>query len=221
MDSLYIAPSLLASDFANLAGEAKKMSKGGADLLHLDVMDGHFVPNLTFGPCVVQAIKKNTQVPLDVHLMISQPEKYIDAFIEAGSDWLSFHIEATKDAKTLIKRIKAANVKAAIAIKPKTPVEQIKDILGELDMILIMSVEPGFGGQKFMPEVLDKVRQLRKMPDCPKWIEIDGGINMDTVGQAVEAGVNILVAGSAIFAADDPVGRVGELREKGLSHSKG
>ncbi len=209
-----IAPSILSADFARLKEEIDKVAQGGADWIHVDVMDGHFVPNLTIGACVVESIRKVTSLPLDVHLMITNPEKYWKDFANAGSDYITFHQETVSHPETLIQNIHDAHIKVGMSVRPNTPISTIFPYLKNLDLVLIMSVEPGFGGQKFQPQVLSKVSELRQKEDCPQYISIDGGINFDTAPLAVQAGVNVLVAGSAIFHATDAGKKVQELREK-------
>ncbi len=213
MREIQIAPSLLSAHFARLEEEIHKVVQAGADVLHLDVMDGHFVPNITFGPCVIASIREVSPVPLDVHLMISEPEKYLQDFVKAGSDWITFHVETVSDPDSLIAKIHSMGKKAGISLKPATPVERIKGYLKNLDLVLVMSVEPGFGGQKFLPDALEKVKRLRSYSDCPTNISIDGGINLDTALMAVQAGVNILVAGSTIFKASDPASMLQKLKK--------
>ena len=196
-----IAPSILSADFGALREDVIKVEKAGAHWLHIDIMDGHFVPNLTMGPDVVKSIRKASNIFFDCHLMISDPEKYMEDFIKAGAELICFHAEAVEDIDALIDKIHSFGIKAAVAIKPKTSEECILPYLHKLDMVLIMSVEPGFGGQKFMPEVLDKVRNIRAHKDGKNIdIQMDGGINAETAALAAEAGVNVLVAGSAVFA---------------------
>ncbi len=209
---LYLAPSLLSANFAYLADEINKITSGGADLLHLDVMDGHFVNNITFGPCVIEAIKEVSSLPLDTHLMIAEPEKHIDAFLTAGSDSITFHIEATNSPNKIIEKIKTKGAKVAVAIKPKTDIGTIKSLLPDLDMVLLMSVEPGFGGQKFIPETLDRLHELRALSGCPDDIQVDGGINDQTICQVIEAGANVLVVGSYIFKNHDPAAVTRDLK---------
>lgn len=201
-----IAPSILSADFRNLEDEINKAEKAGADLIHIDVMDGHFVPNITIGPLIVKACRKITKLPLDVHLMIENPDRYIPDFAKAGADIITIHVETSKNLDEDIELIKINNVKPGVALNPKTPIDKVFSVLGKIEMVLVMSVNPGFEGQKFMAEVLPKVKHLReeiKKRDLNVAIEIDGGINLETAPKAVEAGVNILVAGSAVFYAKD------------------
>lgn len=204
----FISPSLLSSDFADLKNEIQKVSAAGADLLHVDVMDGHFVPNLTLGMPIIKAMKAVSSKPLDVHLMIEQPEKYLTQFIEAGSDILTIHIESTNQPLECLKTIKANHVKVGLTLKPKTSLDSVLPFLADVDLILIMSVEPGFGGQSFMAEQLEKVKTLKKIRDEKKLnflIEIDGGINAKTAASCWQAGADILVAGSAVFTGEKTV----------------
>jgi ribulose-phosphate 3-epimerase len=209
-----IAPSILSADFAYLGAAADAVSR--ADWLHVDVMDNHFVPNLTIGLPVVKSLLKATEIPLDCHLMISDPDRWAPGYAEAGAANVTFHIEAATDPAATAKAIRAAGAFAGLSVKPNTPIEPYLELLGEFDTVLVMSVEPGFGGQKFMPEVLDKVRLIRKQVDAGRlrlFVEIDGGISADTIEQAAEAGVDVFVAGSAVFYADDPGKAVDTLRE--------
>ena len=206
-----IAPSLLSADFSRLAEEVRDVEKAGCDALHIDVMDGHFVPNLTIGPLVVSAIRKVTKLPLDVHLMIDAPSRYISEFRKAGADWITVHIEAEKDVSGTLREIKKLGAKAGLSLRPKTAVETILPYLPELDLVLVMSVEPGFGGQSFMPEMMEKVKVLR--PKFQGLISVDGGIGAGNASQALEAGADILVAGSAVFGKSDRVKAVQEFRE--------
>ncbi len=211
MRTLKVAPSLLAADFSRLEEEIKKVEQG-ADLLHVDVMDGHFVPNLTIGPIVVKAIRNLSRLPLDVHLMISEPEKYLDAFMKAGSDILTIHVEAAKEKTAeLLLRIRSSGRKAGLALSPDTPLSAAKSYLSKTDMVLLMTVHPGFGGQKFIREVLPKIEELRKT--YPGDIEVDGGIDDVTCRETVERGANVLVAGTFIFRAEDPARAIKQLRQ--------
>ena len=207
MKKILIAPSILSADFANLAKNVSMVESAGADWLHVDVMDGHFVPNITIGPVVVKSIKKYSKLFFDVHLMITNPEKYWESFYKAGADLIVFHNEVSCDKKQLIQEIKKAGIKAGVSIKPKTPVSDILEILPLVDVVLIMTVEPGFGGQSFMGDMVPKISSLRKIIDDNKYnclIEIDGGINDKTAKVCIDAGADVLVSGSYIFAAQNP-----------------
>jgi len=207
MKKILIAPSILSADFANLAKDVSMVESAGADWLHVDVMDGHFVPNITIGPVVVKSIKKYSKLFFDVHLMITNPEKYWESFYKAGADLIVFHNEVSCDKKQLIQEIKKAGIKAGVSIKPKTPVSDILEILPLVDVVLIMTVEPGFGGQSFMGDMVPKISSLRKIIDDNKYnclIEIDGGINDKTAKVCIDAGADVLVSGSYIFAAQNP-----------------
>ena len=198
-----IAPSILSADFAKLGEEIINIEKAGADYIHIDVMDGHFVPNITMGPPIIKMVRKCTKLPFDVHLMISPVEKYIKAFADAGSDIITIHPEATDNLKRAVGAIKSLGKKAGVSLNPKTPISTLMDVINDIDLILIMSVNPGFAGQSFMSEVLPKVTELRKMINDKKLkldIEIDGGINFETAPLAVKAGANILVSGTTIFS---------------------
>ncbi|MDC0417518.1 ribulose-phosphate 3-epimerase [Candidatus Pelagibacter sp.] len=206
MKKIQISPSILSADFSQLGNEIKRLEEGGADLIHVDVMDGHFVPNLTIGPPVIKALKKNCSIKFDVHLMISPVHKYIDAYADAGADIITIHPEATDDLSSSIKKIKDLGKKVGVSLNPETKVSIIKDRLDQIDLVLIMSVNPGFGGQKFMPEVLDKIKELKniqKEQNIDFDIEIDGGINFENSKIAIEAGANILVSGTTIFKSNN------------------
>ncbi|NCW63916.1 MAG: ribulose-phosphate 3-epimerase [Betaproteobacteria bacterium] len=206
MKKIQISPSILSADFSQLGNEIKRLEEGGADLIHVDVMDGHFVPNLTIGPPVIKALKKNCSIKFDVHLMISPVHKYIDAYADAGADIITIHPEATDDLSSSIKKIKDLGKKVGVSLNPETKVGIIKDYLEQIDLVLIMSVNPGFGGQKFMPEVLDKIKELKniqKEQNIDFDIEIDGGINFENSKIAIEAGANILVSGTTIFKSNN------------------
>jgi ribulose-phosphate 3-epimerase len=210
-----IAPSILSADFSHLEEEIKKVEKAGADLIHIDVMDGHFVPNITIGPLVVKACRQVTKLPLDVHLMIENPEKFIPDFAKAGADIITIHVEAAKSLVEDIELIKQYDVKPGVVINPATPVEKVFSVLDKVAMVLLMSVNPGFEGQKFIPEVLDKIKQLRLLVVSRKLsvdIEVDGGINLITAKEVIKAGANVLVAGSAIFYANDYQKTIKQLR---------
>ncbi|MEY3809492.1 MAG: Ribulose-phosphate 3-epimerase [Pseudomonadota bacterium] len=201
--NIKISPSILSADFSILGDEIKSLEQAGADLIHIDVMDGHFVPNITMGPPIIKMVRKFTKLPFDVHLMISPVEKYIKAFADAGSDIITIHPEATDNLKRAVSTIKSLGKKAGVSLNPKTPISALMDVINDIDLILIMSVNPGFAGQSFMSEVLLKVTELRKMINEKKLkidIEIDGGINFETAPLAVKAGANILVSGTTIFS---------------------
>lgn len=211
-----IAPSILSADFSKLGEEIKDVEQGGADYIHVDVMDGHFVPNITIGPLIVDAIRPVTKLPLDVHLMIENPDEYIEAFAKAGADYITVHVEACRHLHRTIHHIKSFGVKAGVVLNPATPVETIQHVLADIDMVLLMSVNPGFGGQKFIPDVLSKITAVKKMAQDKGLnieIEVDGGVNSETAKLCIEAGANVLVAGSAIYNEAD--------REKAISALRG
>ncbi|MDD4956165.1 MAG: ribulose-phosphate 3-epimerase [Candidatus Omnitrophica bacterium] len=199
--SVMVAPSILSADFSRLGREIKDIEAAGADWVHIDVMDGAFVPNITIGPLVVRSIRPVSKLFFDVHLMINDPGKYVGDFADAGSDLITFHAEAVDDPAGIIGKIRQKGKKAGISVKPGTDISRVKGLLPELDLVLVMTVEPGFGGQAFMPEMLDKVKEIRGCFDG--YIQVDGGINVDTARQAVDAGVDVLVAGTAVFGKSD------------------
>ncbi|MDB3964512.1 ribulose-phosphate 3-epimerase [Candidatus Pelagibacter sp.] len=206
MKKIQISPSILSADFSQLGNEIKRLEEGGADMIHVDVMDGHFVPNLTIGPPVIKALRKQCSIKFDVHLMISPVHKYIEAYADAGADIITIHPEATENLEESISKIKSLNKKVGISLNPESKLDLITNYLEKIDLVLIMSVNPGFGGQKFMPEVLDKVKQLKEIKSKKNMnfdIEIDGGINFDNFRSAIEAGANILVSGTAIFKSNN------------------
>ncbi|HEY5594714.1 MAG TPA: ribulose-phosphate 3-epimerase [Nitrospiria bacterium] len=201
-----IAPSILSADFAHLADEIAKVTEAGADMIHVDVMDGHFVPNFTIGPPIVKAIRKVTRLPLDVHLMMTNPEDFISDFIKAGSNYITVHVETCPHLHRTIQSIKEEGVKAGVTLNPATPLSSIEEILGEVDLLLIMSVNPGFGGQSFIPSALEKLRRARKMIDqrgLNVELEIDGGVKVENIAAMAQAGADIFVSGSAIFHSKD------------------
>lgn len=211
-----VAPSILAADFANLQQEIQIVEEAGADWIHIDVMDGHFVPNITMGPLVVDAIRPHTKLPLDVHLMIEQPDLYIEAFVKAGADIITVHVEACKHLHRTLQFIRSLGAKPGVVLNPHTPIETIQHVLNDVDVVLFMTVNPGFGGQAFIPEVLDKVKalsQLKQQKGLDFEIEIDGGVNSSTVVDCVEAGATVVVAGSAIYGAQDKKLALKEIKE--------
>lgn len=211
-----IAPSILSADFANLASEVKKVEQAGAEYLHIDIMDGHFVSNLTFGANVVQALRPHSKLVFDCHMMVEQPEKYVADFAKAGADMMGVHVEATAHLHSVLSLIKAAGMKAEVVLNPGTPVSAISEVLPMVDQVLVMTVDPGFGGQSFLPETMPKVAQLAAARKKNQWhfdIEVDGGLNDQTVKQALEAGADVIVAGSYIFGADDPAQSIAALRK--------
>ena len=206
MSNIKISPSILSADFSKLGNEIQDLEKAGADFIHIDVMDGHFVPNITIGPEVISKLRKYTSLPFDVHLMISSVDNFIKNFAEAGADIITIHPEATKNLLDSIKKIKSYNKKAGVSLNPGTSIKKVLPVLNLIDLVLIMSVNPGFGGQKFMKETLEKIKILRKEIDSKKLktqIEIDGGINFDNAKMAIEAGVNILVSGTTVFKENE------------------
>jgi ribulose-phosphate 3-epimerase len=212
--AIQITPSILNSDFANLGAEVARIPS--ADWIHVDVMDNHFVPNLTFGPTMVEALARSTDTPLDAHLMIEDADRNALAYVDAGCASVTFHVEATKAPIRLAREIRKAGARASMALKPATPIEPYEDLLPELDMLLIMTVEPGFGGQKFLDLCLPKIRRARQMLDkhgIETWLQVDGGVSLETIERCAEAGADTFVAGSAVFSADDPDTMVNALRE--------
>lgn len=211
-----VAPSILSADFSRLEDEVKRVEQGGADLLHIDVMDGHFVPNITLGPPVIACLKGKTALPFDVHLMIENPEKYIDDFIRAGADIITVHVESTVHLHRLVTYIKSHGIKPGVALNPSTPLNTIKYILDDIYMVLVMSVNPGFGGQKFIPRMFDKISELKAIlsKNNPEiLIEVDGGINEENASKIINAGADILVAGSAIYKSHSPEDVIKKLKK--------
>ena len=206
MKNIQISPSILSADFSQLGAEIQRLEEGGADMIHVDVMDGHFVPNLTIGPPVIKALRKHCSLKFDVHLMISPVHKYIEDYANAGADIITIHPEATENLEDSIKKIKIFKKKVGVSLNPDSKIELINEFLDQIDLVLIMSVNPGFGGQKFMPEVLDKIKQLKKIQQEKSLnfdIEIDGGINFENCKIAIDAGANILVSGTTVFKSND------------------
>jgi ribulose-phosphate 3-epimerase len=210
--TIKIAPSILSADFADLGKEVKEAASGGADYIHIDVMDGHFVPNITIGPLIVKAVRPHTNLPLDVHLMIENPENYINDFAEAGADIISVHAEACPHLHRTIQLIKKAGVQAGVVINPATPVSAIESIIEDVDLVLLMTVNPGFGGQSFITSVLPKIREVRRLAGPDKDVEVDGGVNEETAALCIEAGANVLVAGSAVFGKENRAQAIEKIR---------
>src|SRR5512135_2465685 len=211
-----IAPSILSADFGRLAEEVRAAEAAGADWIHVDVMDGRFVPNITIGPLVVEAVRKVTKLPIDAHLMIVEPERYVEAFARAGADLVSVHAEASPHLHRTLQAIRAAGAKPAVALNPSTPLSAVEWVLGDCEMVLVMTVNPGFGGQRYIEACTEKVRQLRAMADArrqPLDIEVDGGIKGDTVGRVAAAGANVFVAGTAVFGAPDYAAAIAGIRD--------
>ncbi len=211
-----IAPSILSADFTRLGEEIRLVQEAGADLIHVDVMDGHFVPNITIGPLIVEAAKRATDLPLDVHLMITDPDNYVDEFAKAGADSITVHCEAVAHVHRSIQRVRLAGARAAVSLNPATPLEMLEYILDDVDMVLLMSVNPGFGGQAFIPSALTKIERLRRMIDdrgLDVEIEVDGGVGPDNIGKIHAAGADVFVAGSAIFMSEDYGKTIGRMRE--------
>jgi ribulose-phosphate 3-epimerase len=212
-----IAPSILSADFSRLADEVKAVEKAGADVIHVDVMDGHFVPNITIGPLVVQGLRKLTSLPLDVHLMIENPERYVEVFSQAGSDWITIHAEVCPNLKRMIKKIRQLNVRPGIVLKPATPLKTLFPVLDDIDLALIMSVNPGFGGQSFIPATLKKVERLRRIIDQNNYsmeIEVDGGVKIENIRKFSSAGANIFVVGTGIFKTENYEETIKKLRQE-------
>jgi ribulose-phosphate 3-epimerase len=215
-----ILPSLLACDFAHLEQEVHRVEAAEVPALHLDVMDGHFVPNLSIGVPIIEAVRRITDLPLDVHLMISDPAKYIEAFRKAGADSITIHVEAVADPRPVLDRIRELGAFAGLALNPPTPLSAIETSLPHCDLVLVMSVMPGFGGQKFEDEALTKLRTLRDRADCDALLEVDGGVGLKTIGSCAEAGAELFVAGTAIFKTDDYTGTINRLRSEAISVAK-
>ncbi len=217
---LKIAPSVLSADFARLGDEVAAVERGGADWIHVDVMDGHFVPNLTVGPLIVEALRKVTKLPLDVHLMITNPDAYLGAFAEAGADYLTVHVETCPHLHRTLQAIKERGVKAGVTLNPATSVTTLEEVVADADLILVMTVNPGFGGQRFIPNTLDKIAKVRALIDrggSHALLEVDGGVKVDNAGQIVEAGADVLVSGSAIFSGSDYATTIKAMRDAGLA----
>ncbi len=212
-----LAPSILSADFARLGEQVQRVAQAGADYIHVDVMDGHFVPNITIGPLIVEALRPVTPLPLDVHLMIENPDRYIDAFVKAGADILTVHVEACVHLHRTVQAIKEKGIRAGVALNPHTPLVSVEEILPDVDLILIMSVNPGFGGQRLIPGALDKLRRTRELLADKELsqveVEVDGGIKLDNIGRVAEAGAQVIVSGSGIFGAPDPAEMVRQMKQ--------
>ena len=216
-----IAPSILSADFSRLGEEVGAVEEAGADVIHVDVMDGHFVPNITIGPLVVEGLRKLTSLPLDVHLMIEKPDRYVEAFAQAGSTWITFHAEVCSRLRQMIKRVRQLNVRPGVVLNPSTSLKTLYPILEEIDLVLLMSVHPGFAGQSFIPSTLRKIERLRKIIDknhCALEIEVDGGIKVENIGEVSRAGGDIFVSGSGIFKTKDYGETIRKLREEIAPH---
>ncbi len=212
-----IAPSILSADFSRLADEVRAVEKAGADVIHVDVMDGHFVPNITIGPLVVQGLRKLTSLPLDVHLMIENPERYLGVFAQAGSNWITIHAEVCPHLKRVVKKVRQLNVRPGIVLKPATPLKTLFPVLDEIDLVLIMSVNPGFGGQSFIPSTLKKIERLKKIVDqnrYPLGIEVDGGVKVENIREVSMAGADIFVVGTGIFKTENYEETIRKLRQE-------
>ena len=212
-----IAPSILSADFSRLGEEVRAVEEAGADLIHVDVMDGHFVPNLTIGPLVVEGLRKVTSLPLDVHLMVEKPERYLEAFAQAGSSWITFHAEVCSRLRGAIKKARQLNLRPGVVLNPSTPLKTLSPVLEEIDLVLLMSVHPGFAGQSFIPTTLRKIERLRKIIDQNRYpieIEVDGGIKVENIGEVSRAGGDIFVSGSGIFKTKDYKETIRQLRQE-------
>jgi len=215
MNEMMIAPSILSADFSRLGEEVQGVEKAGAEVIHVDVMDGHFVPNITIGPLVVEAVRRVTRLPVDVHLMITDPDRYLDDFARAGADWITVHVEACPHLHRTVQRIRDLGRKAGVVLNPATSLDVLDYILEDVDLVMLMSVNPGFGGQSFIPSSIEKIRRLRRMLDAVNpgaGIEVDGGVSPRTIAEIAQAGANIFVAGSAVYSSEDYAATIGELK---------